>query len=136
MSRPAPDLPPLPDAFDCRATAALLRSVGTLLWASHAAAVVAASARAWYPLVGWGLVLYFALRVRLDAELLELLALDPQHAPGRLDQWLSRAGLRAPSRERRIEDRCQGSRRLARYLIGAFVLQIAATAVALVSSRP
>ncbi len=113
--------------------------MGALTWASHAAALVAAANHAWIPLLGWGLVLYFAVRVRLDAELLELLADDPQHAPGRLDHWLSQAGLRAHSahREKRsVAARCQGSRRLARYLIGAFLLQIAATAVAFLSHRP
>ena len=141
MYRLTPDLRPTHDAlnaqaaFDCRATAALLRSMGTLVWASHAAAVLTASTHARYPLLVWGLVLYFAVRVRLDVELLELLARDPESAPGRLDQWLSQAGLRARSGERSIADRCQGSRRLARHLICALVLQFAATAVVFLSRR-
>lgn len=46
----------MPDeaAFDCRATAALLRSMGTLVWASHAGALVAVSYRVWIPLPAWG----------------------------------------------------------------------------------
>ncbi|MEP7351889.1 MAG: hypothetical protein ABI824_01525 [Acidobacteriota bacterium] len=152
MSKPAPDLQPTSNAlhaeatFDCRATVALLKAMSPLVWASHAAALLAASYHAWLPLLPWGLVIYFAIRVRLDAALLEMLACDPMSAPGRLDQWLSRAGLRARVgelsiverniEERTIEVRCQGSRRLARYLAGACLLQLGATAVVFLRSNP
>ncbi len=117
-------------AFDCRATAALLRSLGTLVWASHVGAVVSASYHTWIPLVAWGVVLYLGVRVRLDAELLELLASAPDQAPGRLDRWLLRANLRrSTTPDRDIVDRCQGSRRLARNLVMALVAQMAALAV-------
>jgi len=141
VSRPAPDFQPTSDArraedaFDCRATAALLRSMGTLVWASHAGALVAASYHAWIPLLGWGLAVYFAVRVQLDAGLLEMLARDPESAPEQLDAWLSRAGLRARGGDRSIAERCQGARRLARYLAGACLLQFGATAVAILSGN-
>lgn len=115
MSSPAP-------GFDCRATAALLRSMGTLVWASHLAALVAAMNHAWWALAGWGLVIYFAVRVRLDAELLDLLASDPNNAPGQLDEWLSRA-----RSDRSIADRCRGARKLARNLTIALLAQVAFT---------
>lgn len=118
-------------AFDCHATAGLLRSMRGLEWASHFVAMVAIVNSAWFSLLAWGLVLYFAVRVRLDAELLELLADDSECAPRRLDKWLSSAGLRTPRGERSIEDRCKGSRRLARSLVIAFLLQCTLTAWAL-----
>ena len=129
MYRNAPDLPPTPEAhgaqatFDCRATAALLRSMRALEWASHLGALLAFSYHTWLPLLAWGTVLYFAVRVRFDAELLEVLADDPKCAPASLDHWLSRTG------QRSIADRCKGARRLALYLLCALLLQIAATAM-------
>ncbi len=133
MSRPMPNSPPIPDdsaAFDCRATAALLRALGPLVWASHAGAVVAALQHAWVPLVGWGVVVYLAVRLRLDADLLTMLADDPHQAPGRLDVWLVRARLRTtPPPARGLAERCQGARRLAGYLIAACLFQAIATAV-------
>ncbi len=131
-----PDFPAAQAAFDCRATAALLRSLRTLEWASHLGAVLAISGFKWFLLLPWAIVVYCAVRVRLDAELLDLLALDPQSAPGILDEWLSRAGLRAPSDPRSIGDRCKGARRLALYLVCAFILQCAATALAFWSWKP
>jgi hypothetical protein len=121
--------------FDCRATASLLRAVGVLVWAAHVGAVLAISRSQLFPLLGWGMVVYFAVRMRLDAELLELLAGDPRHAPAKLDQWLSKAGLRAPGVERSIGDRCQGARRLARWLVFALIGQAAATALVLLRSN-
>ena len=95
-----------------------------LVWVSHIFALVAASYRVWWPLLAWGLVVYFAFRVRFDAELLELFARDPNTAPGKLDQWLSRA----PNPNRSIADRCEGARRLARNLVYALIGQFAGTA--------
>ncbi len=109
--------------------------MGTLVWASHAGALVAASYHAWIPLLGWSLVVYFAVRVQLDAGLLEMLARDLESAPAQLDAWLSRAGLRTRREERSIADRCAGGRRLARYLAGACLLQFGATAVAILSGN-
>jgi len=94
---------------------------------------VAASYHAWIPLLAWGLVVYFGVRVQLDAGLLEMLARDPERAPAQLDAWLSRAGLRARREERSMADRCAGARRLARYLAGACLLQFGATAVVILS---
>lgn len=132
MSKPAPTLAPTPEAaFDCRATAALLKSLGTLVWASHVCALVAVGFRSFFPLLLWGVVLYFAVRVRLDAALLEMLARDPGQAPRQLDAWLSAARLRTSAADRSIEDRCLGARRLGRLLVFAFLLQVLATAVSL-----
>ncbi len=122
MSKPAQDPR---QAFDCRATAALLRALGPLIWASQAAAIIAAGFRyGWVSLACWMLVLYFAVRVQLDAGLFELMAEDA--AP--VDDWLVRAGLRSPSPGRTLEDRCRGARRLARRFVLAWIAQMAALA--------
>ena len=104
MSRPAPDSASTAAAFDCRATAAMLKSMRSLEWASHIGAVLAIGGHKWFPLLVWGVVIYFAVRVRLDAELLEMLAEDPECAPNKLDQWLWQMGLPSSNRERSIED--------------------------------
>jgi hypothetical protein len=119
------------DSFDCTATSTLLRSLGALVWASHVLAFLAIAIFTWYPLLPWAAVLYFGVRVRLDADLLQILARDPGRAPGRLDDWLARTGLRSNKVHRSLSARCQGSRRLAFYLLCAFLLQAAATGVAL-----
>ncbi len=136
MYRHAPESTRTEASFDCRATAALLRSMRALEWASHIGAVLATSNAMWLPLLAWGLVLYFAVRVRLDAELLEMLAHDPEGTPGGLDQWLTCAGLRSSSGERSIEDRCRGARHLARYLVCAVLVQFAVTALVFWSRNP
>ena len=131
MLKPVPDSASTEAAFDCRATSALLRSMRTLAWASLIGAWLAANYNAWFPLLVWGVVLYFAVRVRLDAELLEMLASDVENAPKHLDQWLSEAGLAHSSGERSIADRCKGARRLARYLVFALIIQYGSTALAI-----
>lgn len=115
---------PTQQAFDCQATAALLRSLAPLVWASHVAALGAAYWAAWPALAIWGVVLYFAVRVQLDAGLFELLARDPAQGPGRLDDWLLRAGLRREVSSRSLEERCAGGRRLARNFLLAWALQM------------
>ena len=135
MCKPVPDPLKSQEALDCRATAALLRSMRSLEWASHIAAILAISIAKWLPLVAWGLVLYFSVRVRLDAHLLEILAQDPEHAPANLDNWLSKTGLRTSRGERSIADRCKGARALARNLGCALLLQILLTALVLWGSK-
>jgi len=135
VSRLAQDSASAEAAFDCRATAAMLKSMRSLEWASHIGAVLAVGGHKWFPLLVWGVVIYFAVRVRLDAELLEMLAEDPECAPGRLDQWLSQVGLRSSSVERSIKDRCKGARVLARYLVCAVLLQFAVTALVFWGSK-
>lgn len=133
MCSPALDRQPPQAAFDCRATAALLRALRPLFWASHVGAFLAVGMRwGWVALLCWLLVLYFAVRVELDAGLFELLADDPAAAPARLDDWLARAGLRARSGERSIEDRCRGARRLARDFVVAWALQMATLMVTVI----
>jgi len=117
------------EAFDCQATAALLRSLAPLAWASHVSALIAIFGvgvrEAWPVLVCWPVVLYFAVRVSLDAGLFELLARDPEQSPARLDEWLESTGLRTrPLTTRGVEDRCRGARRLARSFAGAWLLQM------------
>lgn len=126
MSSPAPGMPP---EFDCRATAALLRGMSPLVWASQAGAVIAAGYRhGWPSLACWLVVCYFSVRVYLDAGLLELMA---QGSELHVDEWLARAGLRSRAQPRSLEDRCRGARRLARNLLAAWIAQMAALAMAL-----
>ena len=76
--------------------------------------------------VAWLVVVYFAVRVELDARLFDLLARDPDGAPERLDDWLARAGLRAKTAVARgVEQRCAGARRLAMGLVAAWIGQVA-----------
>ncbi len=124
--------------FECRATAAGLRAMRAMVAAAHVAAAVAGvrlgmAASAWLAtsLALWGLVLYLAFRVSLDAELLDLLAMDPEQNPERLDSLLVRAGLRGAPVNRRIEERCRGARRWAGWLALAIVGQLALLGVGL-----
>ena len=118
--------------FVCRAAAASLRALRPLMAAAQAVAIVAGvwlSARTSIWLVAsltvWAAGLYLAVRVYLDAELLELLAADPERHPRELDHFLMRAGLRSQLVKRSIEERCQGSLRLGKGLVLAFVAQVA-----------
>lgn len=118
----------MPPEFDCRATSALLRAMSPLVWASQAGAVIAAGSRhGWLSLGCWLVVCYFAVRVSLDAGLLDLMAQGSEH----VDDWLARAGLRSRPQARSLEDRCRGARRLARNLLAAWMAQMAALAMAL-----
>ena len=136
MLKPAPDSASTEAAFDCRATAALLKSIGGLEWASHLAAVLAISKFKWLPLLAWGFVLYLSVRVRLDTQFLEMLADDPEGTPSKLDEWLSMTGLRSRRAERSIEDRCKGARDLAHNLVYALLLQFLVTALAVWGYAP
>jgi hypothetical protein len=120
-------------AFDCRATAALLRSLMPLAWVSHGVALAAL----WQPeyrlsLIAWPAVLYFAVRIHLDAGLFELLAQDPATGPARLDDWLARMGLRRPGAARSMDERCAGARRLARWFLLAWGTQMLVMVVSVI----
>ncbi len=124
--------------FECRATAAGLRALRPLVAAAQVGAMVAGvrlgvGVSDWLAasLALWGLGLYLAVRVSLDAQLLDLLAADPAGHPGRLDEFLVRAGLRAAPVNRSVEERCRGARRWARWLLLAIVCQLAVLAVGL-----
>jgi hypothetical protein len=118
----------IPASFDCRATAAVLRSGGSIALAGHAAAVMSVlliSKSQWTEccaLLAWCAVVYLALRVRMDAQFFELLADNPA-AP--FDEWLDAAGLRKNSGPRTIEDRRRGALRLWRALVVAVAIEIA-----------
>jgi hypothetical protein len=76
----------------------------------------------WSALLVWCVVVYFSIRVRLDAQLFELLA---QHPPDHLDLWLDAAGLRKHTSPRTMEERRRGAIRLWRALVIAVVIEIA-----------
>ena len=118
--------------FECRATAATLRALRPLMAAAQAVAMVAgvwlgAKTSLWLfaSLTVWVAGLYLAVRVFLDAELLELLAADPEGHPGELDDFLIRTGLRRKAVKRSLAERCQGSLLLGKKLVLAFVAQVA-----------
>jgi hypothetical protein len=110
-------------SFDCRATAAFLRSGGALAAAGHMAALMTIVMRrdAW-AIVIWSVALYFGVRVRIDAEFFDILA---SHPAQRLDNWLSTTGLRKDGAARSISDRRRGALRLWWGLLCSVVLQIA-----------
>jgi hypothetical protein len=123
------------DAFDCRATAAVLRSGGTIALAGHATAVMsvlslhANGPEAWIACVAvlvWCAVVYLAIRVKLDAQFFELLAAEPSSAASaeQLDDWLAHTGFRKNHEPRTIPERRRGALRLWRMLVAAVVLQI------------
>lgn len=110
--------------------------MGVVLWIAHVGALGAFLIGAYWSLLVWAVVVYLAVRVRLDAELLEMLAVDTAAVPARLDAWLESVGLRRSEGERTIAQRCRGARRLACYLVGACVLQWVVTAVVLLTRKP
>jgi hypothetical protein len=120
------------ERFDCRATAAVLRSGSTVALSGHAAALLCAFIKpgAWWPLVAWCALVYFAVRVELDARLFQLLAESPSESPsesrdaGMLDQWMAAAGLRKNAGPRTLKDRRRGAIRLWRALLAALVVEI------------
>ena len=111
--------------FQCRATARLLRTGQMLSLAGHVGAVIAGfrigSGLSTSALICWLAMIYFSIRVQLDAELLDLLAEDPQQ----LDTFLAEAGLKKRADSRSIEDRCQGAVKLWKCLVLALILELA-----------
>jgi hypothetical protein len=118
----------VPDSFDCRATAAVLRSANSAAVAGHVAAVISAliiekwSAKG--SLLVWCVVVYLAIRVRMDALFFELLA---DHPAEQFDNWMKAAGLRKHTPPRAIQDRRRGALRLWRALLLAVGIEIALT---------
>jgi hypothetical protein len=113
-------------SFDCRATAAVLRSGSSVALAGHVAAVmsVLSMGAAWMTgcaVLVWCAGVYLAVRVKIDAQFFELLAVQPAE---QLDDWLDAAGLRKKSGVRTIEERRRGALRLWRGLVGVVAVQI------------
>ena len=115
--------------LDCRATAVLLDTGGSLALAGHAAtlmSVLAPATTAWIKLgsvLVWCVMVYLTIRVKMDSGFFELLATHPAEE---FDHWLQEAGLRkvAQPRPRTIADRRHGALRLWRALVVAVVIEI------------
>jgi len=120
----------VPASFDCRATAAVLRSGESAALAGHAAAVmnvifIALSKSKWTGLCSllvWCAVVYLAVRVKMDAQFFELLA---DHPAEQFDLWLDAAGLRRNAGPRTMQDRRRGALKLWRALAIAVTIEIA-----------
>jgi hypothetical protein len=129
-----------PAKFDCRATASVLRSGASLEAASHVGVLLLllppvpvrdrVSLLVLASFLCWILAVYFALRVRLDASLFELLAEDPERGPAQLDAFLSRILHKSPKSRGDLPERQQGGIRLWRNLTGTVVLQLGLLAFA------
>ncbi len=120
-------------ATECRATASLLRSGSTLVLAAHVGALLAGfhvqsqAPGIWLcfaSLLCWCVVLYLAVRIKIDAGFFDLLAADPDHAPEQLDQFLDKAGLRKLSKSRTNDERCQGALGLWRRMVAMVIVQL------------
>jgi hypothetical protein len=118
--------------FDCRATAAVLRSGSSMALVGHVAAVMSVLSigngglAAWIEcgsMLAWCAVVYLAVRVKIDVLFFELLAEDDRG--GQLDGWLDATGLRKNVGPRTIEERRRGALRLWRRLAAAVATQIA-----------
>jgi hypothetical protein len=124
-------------SFDCRATAAVLRSGSSLALAGHVTAVMSVISllnggpAAWIEccsLLVWCAVVFLAIRVKMDVLFFELLAVDQSaedHRAGQLDGWLDATGLRRNAGPRTIEERRRGALRLWRAIVAAVATQIA-----------
>ena len=132
---------PSENGFDCRATAAVLRSGSSLALAGHAAAIMSVlcimgrgGAGEWLgclAILNWCAVVYLAIRVKIDAAFFELLA---DHSAEQLDAWLKATGLREETTQRTLAERRAGGLRLWRRLGFAVAIQIALLLLALVST--
>jgi hypothetical protein len=127
------------ERFACRATAALLRSGSSIALAGHVAALLAILMKPeiWWPLPAWCALVYFVVRVELDARLFELLAESSHaealdHDANALDEWMASAGLRKASGSRTIADRRRGAIHLWRALLAALIVELILAAGALV----
>jgi hypothetical protein len=117
----------VPDSFDCRATAAVLRSANSAVVAGHVAAVISVlslRSSGWIALLVWCAVIYLSIRVRMDGLFFELLA---DHPAEQFDNWMNAAGLRKHTPPRTIQERRRGALRLWRGLIIAVSIEIALT---------
>jgi hypothetical protein len=110
-------------SFDCRATAAFLRSAGALALAGHVAALMTILVkRDVSTMIVWCAVVYFGVRVKIDAEFFDILAAYPAQ---QLDTWLTTTGLRKNAAPRPIPERRRGAMHLWWGLLCAVVIQIA-----------
>ncbi len=127
------------EAFDCRATAAVLHSGGTLALAGHAAVLMTVlSTTNGVALKGcavlvWCAIVYLAIRVQLDGRFFELLATHPAEE---LDRWLQAAQLRKNSPAGTIAERRRRALRLWSALVIALVIEIGLTFVGVIRWRP
>jgi hypothetical protein len=121
----------IPASFDCHATAAVLRSGGSVALAGHVAAVMSVlsmwkgGSGAWIEgcaVLVWCAVVYLSIRVKIDALFFELLAVHPAE---QLDDWLHAAGIRKNAPPRTVQERRRGALRLWRALLFAVAIQIA-----------
>jgi hypothetical protein len=114
-------------SFDCRATAAVLNSGGSLALAGHVATIIGVllNGNAWMKgcaVLVWCAIVYLSIRVKMDVRFFELLA---DHPADQLDAWLDGAGLRKHAPPRTIERRSRGALRLWRALAITVVIEIA-----------
>jgi hypothetical protein len=117
----------LPASFDSLATAAVLRSGGSVALAGHVAVVISMLSESvgwirWCSILVWCSIVYLTIRVKMDARFFELLAV---HSAEQLDQWLDTAGLRNKAAPRTIQERRRGALRLWRALVAAVAIEIA-----------
>ena len=111
-------------SIDCKATAAVLRSGATVTLAGHVAAGLAILTGAWIALgaiLVWCVMVYFAVRVKIDSGLFEVLA---DHGPDELDAWLRATNLRSQASQRSLTERQRGALRLWRILTACVILEI------------
>lgn len=117
-------------SFDCLATAALLRSGGSLAVAGHVAVLISllstwnggsAAWIKWCSVLVWCVLVYLAVRVKMDVRFFELLAVHPSEE---LDAWLDSSGLRKGARSKTIQERRRGALTLWRALAAAVAIEI------------
>lgn len=117
--------------LDCRATAALLDTGGSLALAGHAATLMSVLSPATATgvklgsILVWCAMVYLTIRVKIDSRCFELLA---SHPAEEFDRWLQQTGLRKEDQPKRkprtIDDRRRGALRLWRALIVAVALEM------------
>ena len=128
----------LPASFDCRATAAVLRSGSSVALAGHVAGLMSVLAMyhagppAWIAcgaLLVWCVVVYLSIRVKIDAGFFEVLATEQGD---QLDAWLANTGLRKDTGPRTIAQRRRGALRLWRTLVAAVAIEVALALAAVI----
>jgi hypothetical protein len=130
-----PDEPPA--SFDCLATAAVLRSGATIALAGHVAVVISVLSESavwikWCSILVWCLIVYLAIRIKIDVRFFELLAVQPAE---HLDAWLNTNGLRKSTRPKTIPERRRGALRLWRALMAGVAIEIALLLLAMLRWR-
>jgi hypothetical protein len=123
------------ESHHSQATAAVLRSGASAALAGHAAAVLTllplskGGPAAWIAvgsLLVWGVEVYLAIRVQMDARFFELFeAHHMEQSAEQLDRFLEAAGFRKNIPPRTMQERQRGALRLWRALVFAVAAQIA-----------